>query len=32
VAFAIGFVGWLLLGRSAVLRQEADREQATASG
>jgi nucleobase:cation symporter-1, NCS1 family len=32
VAFAIGFVGWLLLGRSTVLRQEADREQATASG
>jgi NCS1 family nucleobase:cation symporter-1 len=31
VAFAVGFVGWLLLGRSTVMRQEADRAPANAS-
>jgi purine-cytosine permease-like protein len=31
VALAVGFVGWLLLGRSTVMRQEADREQVSAS-
>jgi NCS1 family nucleobase:cation symporter-1 len=31
VAFAVGFVGWLLLGRSTVMRQEADRDRVTAS-
>jgi purine-cytosine permease-like protein len=31
VAFALGFVGWLLLGRRTVARQEADREPVNAS-
>jgi NCS1 family nucleobase:cation symporter-1 len=31
VAFAVGLIGWLLMGRSTVMRQEADREQVNAS-